>query len=85
MFKPEDVIEYPKCPTCDNDIVTFSYDAVLETRCDMEPLWEGGPLVSVPGTERSFAVPGLGYTAVPCGHAFNPAGMTWVTRSPAEA
>lgn len=62
----------PHCPICDVEIESYQRDrpVIDEGWSEVMPLWEGGPLVSVP---RLTPEPVYGrpvWTVQPCGHTW---------------
>jgi hypothetical protein len=62
----------PACPVCGVEVESYVMErpVVDEGWTEMVPLWEGGPLVTVP---RAFPEPVYGrpvWTVTPCGHSF---------------
>lgn len=61
------------CPKCKRPVESWTHkpDYILDQ--DYEPLWEGGPLVGIPGTDKHVRVVGAygpEWTLKPCGDQF---------------
>lgn len=64
-------VEYPPCPTCGVPVTAWALDrGFREVTHELQPMWEGGPMVSVPLTfPRLEHVPeGDRFTSTVCGH-----------------
>jgi hypothetical protein len=61
------------CPECGQPVTGWTFTPGYVMVQESEPLWEGGPAVAIPGTERPVRVLGIDgpeFALKPCGHQF---------------